>query len=343
MEALGYSQNGEPFLELARRVPYRLLSEAVLKLSGGERRYEIQANLLWAAGFQMPLGSSGHHSHSPVQAHRSGSADEDGRRTPRNRPDVLADTGGLHIPGTSKAAGLWGSHRVKPMGLTRWHTFRVRPQNHPRRRIVGFAHVLDLFLPSSDEAPEPWAQKGLMNGMACLLERSSDGPGIVRGLEAGLMGMAQARSRVASYYGSRQEGLIGRGRARDMAVNCVLPFFHALADFRGDETLERLCLRVYRGLPRLQENEITREMWGQLSYPLVGTGGGEAREAYVELASGWERLPQAVDDGGSPAEPSGRVEGLRKEVVCNARRQQGLLHLHNLIASPGKAPLWRSA
>ena len=87
MEAMGYSQNREPFLELARRVPYRLLSESVLKLSGAERRYEIQANLLWVAGFQPPSVSSGHHSYGAVQAHHTGSAGDDGRRTPGDRPD----------------------------------------------------------------------------------------------------------------------------------------------------------------------------------------------------------------------------------------------------------------
>jgi hypothetical protein len=83
-----------------------------------------------------------------------------------------------------------------------------------------------------------------------------------------------------------------------MVVNCVLPFLHGLARLRGDGELARLSLEAYRACPRLQENEITREMGCLLSEPL-----GEQGE--------WRR---AID---------------------SARRQQGLLHLHRVLASLG--------
>ena len=103
-----------------------------------------------------------------------------------------------------------------------------------------------------------------------------------------------------------------------MVVNCVLPFFHALAVYKGDETLERLCLTIYRGLPRLQENEITREMWQQLSYPLALTVGSKTRKTHREGDSGWERWTQTVtvDDRCSPADPRGRLDMLWREVCA---------------------------
>ena len=99
MESLGYSQNRQPFLDLAHRVPYSRLLKAALKAPREERRQTIQEILLKAGGFQP----------APSQA------------------------------SSSKSLG--------------WHLFRVRPHNHPRRRIMGFAGVLDLFLPSETAVP----------------------------------------------------------------------------------------------------------------------------------------------------------------------------------------------
>ena len=117
MEALGYSQNREPFLKLAYSVPYRRLEKAALSSPPGERRVEhIRDTLLAAAGF---------------------------------------------LPSSSNR---------KAMSQSQWHLFRVRPQNHPRQRITGFAHVLDIFLPSSSgSGPESWMNVGLVEGMAGLV------------------------------------------------------------------------------------------------------------------------------------------------------------------------------
>ena len=66
------------------------------------------------------------------------------------------------------AAGfLASSSGATSMSRERWHLFRIRPQNHPRLRIVGIAHFLDLFLPPSEaSAPElPELTNGARQGM----------------------------------------------------------------------------------------------------------------------------------------------------------------------------------
>lgn len=103
MEALGYSQNVAPFMELAYRLPYSLLTRVVGACLPEDRPATVQGTLLEAAGFP-------------------------------SRPQDRGATGRFN-----------------------WRTFRVRPQNHPERRIKGFAHVLEPFLPSS-EAPTPEAR-----------------------------------------------------------------------------------------------------------------------------------------------------------------------------------------
>ena len=58
--------------------------------------------------------------------------------------------------------------------------------------------------------------------------------------------------------------LIGQGRAREMVVNVLLPFSFAWAD----GPLGEHAIELYRTYPRLDENQITREMRIQL---LVGS------------------------------------------------------------------------
>ena len=246
MEALGYSQNREAFLELSSRVPYTRLEEAVLGLPGSGRMSAIQALLLSASGFSQ------------------------------------SDT------------------RVGGMSLDRWHLFRVRPQNHPVQRISSFAVLMGRFLPSSAEDSSslpPDVGKGLIEGLTSLLVDAAR-PGKSRKswvpLEQGLI-------------------VVGRGRARDMAVNCVLPFLHALAQLRGNRRVEAAAFEVFQEFPKLQENELTREMSRQLFDPLSR---------------------KTLDDAGS-IPPSNDRSWAR--FVRNARRQQGLLHLHHLLASPGIA------
>ena len=255
MEALGYSQNLAPFLELAYRAPYSALKSVAIGSPPGDRVGLFQEVLLEAAGLLSP------------------------------------------------------SPNTKAMSRNRWHLFRVRPQNHPRRRIMGFAHLLDLFLPSSEDSeivpdgslgqqqgstgsnrpsirgagrhtpgplprstgeaegdsPLPWAQKGLVEGMSTLVRSSSGLTGrgeCWRTLESGLMGIGQPIQ--GRNNGSKGWAPIGKGRAGDMAVNCVLPFLHAMARLEGDAQLEQLASEVYWKIPRLQENELTQEMAQQL-------------------------------------------------------------------------------
>jgi hypothetical protein len=63
------------------------------------------------------------------------------------------------------------------------------------------------------------------------------------------------------FYGT----LIGRGRAREMVVNILLPFSFAWEE--GE--LKEHALELYRSYPLLDENQITRQMSRQM---FVGSG-----------------------------------------------------------------------
>ena len=65
----------------------------------------------------------------------------------------------------------------------------------------------------------------------------------------------------------RKDSLIGQSRARDLAVNVVLPFCHGLSEIDADGFQAGLCQAQYHRFGKLQENRLTREMADQLIEP----------------------------------------------------------------------------
>ena len=130
-------------------------------------------------------------------------------------------------------------HGTPPPGLRRtmngseWRLFRVRPSNHPARRIQGAAVLVDRFLET---------------GLAAGLE------------QAALAGGASALVRELRADGDNGAA-IGLGRARDLAVNAVLPFLHA---YRGHGPGGSPHLEMFRVFPGLPANELTKEMAAEL-------------------------------------------------------------------------------
>ena len=189
MESLGYASNREPFRILAQNVPYETL--ALLKNEPPTTRLlALKAMLLGASGLMHLVEES----EDPAQLSRLR------KRLPQTRSLSKRD----------------------------WHLFRVRPANHPVRRIVGGAKLIDACLDT-----------GLAEGFACELLQGGN-----RSLTARL----------------EHPPNIGRSRARDMLVNVALPFLHAHARSSGGEALANAAFEAYAAAPKLQDNEFTREM-----------------------------------------------------------------------------------
>jgi len=165
-------------------------------------------------------------------------------------------------------SGLDRPSRAIPLGLSpamdrrEWHLFRVRPTNHPRRRILGAAMLLGRFL-----------DVGLAAGLREVVHRSSPAK------------LTQA----LCAQGGDGPAYVGRARAIDLAVNAVLPFMHAWEQAEPCDDAPGVPESLYARYPLLSDNEITREMAAQL------------------LPAGW------------------------RGAASNARRQQGLLHLSDLL------------
>ena len=124
-----------------------------------------------------------------------------------------------------------------------WHCFRVRPVNHPRRRIGGAARLLARCF------------DGTMPG------------GLVEGLSLAVRSGKARELTAALTVAAGGVTYVGTARAKEMAVNVALPFLHGLAELRGDTATVSACLDVYHRYGKLADNEVQREMNAQLSQP----------------------------------------------------------------------------
>ena len=189
MDSLGYASNRKPFRKLAQRVPYETLAR-IKNEPPMTRLLTLKAILLGASGLMHLVNET-----------------EDPTQLRRLRKRLT---------------------RTRPLSMKDWHLFRVRPTNHPVRRIIGGTKLINDCLDT-----------GLTDAFACELLQDGN-----RSLTARL----------------EHPPYVGRGRARDMLVNVALPFLHAHAQASGVEALANAALQAYAAAPKLQDNEITREM-----------------------------------------------------------------------------------
>ncbi len=150
-------------------------------------------------------------------------------------------------PWAKELERVWNSLGIEEtMREFEWRFFKVRPENFPTRRIVAASYLLARH------------KKGGM--FYNLLKLVSQGSRLR--LEQGLM--VSTDGYWASHFDFGVEGwspsLIGRGRAREIVVNILLPFCFAV----GEPRLREQALEIYRGYPRSGENRITSHLQRQI-------------------------------------------------------------------------------
>ena len=229
LEGLGYAANRRPFRLLAGAVPYAHLA-ALRGEPAATRLLAVKALLLHGAGM---LDSA----------------------PPGDRPAISSLLRRLPLR--------------RPVRKSEWTTSGARPANHPARRTLGAAHILDGLL---DAGPA----------------ESIAGP-VRRGDARGLSSMLEARP------------FVGGGRARELAANVALPFAHAYARTRGDGEMEAASLEMFGRLPTLQENAVTREMRRLLADAgkSIRPGGARRQQGLVHLYKGMTRPTMYSEPGKS--------------------------------------------
>ncbi len=244
LEALGYSQNREPFRLLAQALPWRQLRSYIRAHRPQERVLVAEAILLGRAGFLGPLA------------------------------------------GDLSALPFWSAHRngMESLALP-WRLVGIRPENYPTRRLAGAARLLARYL-----------GKGLLAGLLeKVAEASVERPqALTTALRVG-------------------DGLIGPGRADEIAVNVVLPFTLAWAQARQDKPLAQAALTLYQRYPKLSSYGILRRLTAALGRELIA--GARRQQGMLYLfhrycrQGGCSRCPLAGRVEGQGSGVRGRVSG----------------------------------
>ena len=228
MGALGYAKNKLPCLELADRLPLRILEAiAQREISEKECIAEQQALLLGAAGLL------------PSQ------------RRDRHRESNLDDRW------VEKLERIWNSSRcTEVMSPGAWQVFKVRPNNSPVRRLVAMSYLIPRY-----------RERGMLEGLLDVVGEAPLRGGW-DALEQGLVVTTDGywASRFDFGSGSRMvsRALLGSRRAADIIVNVLLPFIFAWGQSNSKPELARKAIHLYCHYPRLAVNSVERHMRNQL-------------------------------------------------------------------------------
>ena len=217
LEALGYSRNRDPFRRLAEALPWRTLRSHLAAQAQEERLLAAEAALLGTAGFLPPEESPDPYLALLQERWRAQSG--------RNTRQVTRNTGSVRVACPVSRVSLF-----LPWELT------GRPQNHPARRLAGAARLLARCVDG-----------GLRAG---LLAAVAAGPRALAGaLRVPADGFWRDHHDLTSGPARLPAGLIGPGRAGELAVNVVLPFALGWSESR-DAPLAEAAVAVFHRYPR---------------------------------------------------------------------------------------------
>lgn len=226
MRALGYSKNTKPFEELARRVPLSYIESR----DGLVRK---QALLLGTAGLL------------PSQRRQESVA---GEEEVRELEQAWRSADGEAIP---------MSHHA-------WHLSHIYPNNSPVRRIVAQSYILERYCKG---APTETSGGSLTAGLLQMVQAaplSGEQHLLEQGLTVTGDGYWRDHFDFSVRSRTRISALLGNNKAREIAVNVVLPFAYTQGQRANEPELMKKALELYRSHPKLAENEITRHMARQL-------------------------------------------------------------------------------
>ncbi len=316
LEALGYSQNKAPFRRLAEALPF----VSVLELERTARRraepfdervLNLEAALLGAAGL-LP---------GQRRARKLQNAGQMALFSGTEVIEPLEDwAAGLYVDELERRWN-WLERQIRataaftPLRERDWTFARLRPPNHPARRIAGLARLI-ARLPASNAADLlKWLAGKLLGGVT----PEEQCRGLAAAFQVGLDDLESESGQFwarrfdfaprAMLVGDNAKGaavdLVGPDRAADIVVNIALPFLYGYARDQDDAVLEARALAAYRAHPKLGSNELVENV---------------ARQVFRY----WLDKPGEIILSGKPVKKL--TAGRLIETAC---RQQGLIYLHH--------------
>jgi hypothetical protein len=164
----------------------------------------------------------------------------------------------LPEPEAQELERVWRSigRGVRTMGKENWSLTGIYPNNSPVRRIIAQSHLLERY-----------CSDGLLAAVMRLVREASVSGGHEL-LDDGLTVNGNAYWRDHFDFGLRNRtqasALLGKSKARELAVNVALPFAYSWGRLSGETELADRAIELYRGYPRLADNYLTRHMIRQL-------------------------------------------------------------------------------
>ena len=231
-EALGYKNNRMPFMQLAGLLPLADMRAAVpAELPVAERALMLEAAYFAVGGFL------------------------DGSWAEAEDAESAEYAAGLRDAWGRMRAGLC----AVTLGPKYWHLAGTRPANRPTRRIAALARLCADHL-----------HTGLFRHFMGVVRsaraegRSRIETAVRRALAGALIGLEHPYwSRHYGFGGRRLEqprALIGDQRATSVLVDVLLPALLAHANQQDDPELVARLNALWTGLPRRQDNAVTRRM-----------------------------------------------------------------------------------
>jgi hypothetical protein len=246
MVALGYSKNKLPMARLAGRMPLAKL-EALIPAGTMESECPApyQARLLGAAGLLPSQRGITRRTFYP----------ED------NWENTLENT--------------WSASGEKPaMRADEWRFFKVRPGNHPARRLAAMSCLLPRF-----------RREGLLIGLRNIIQQApADDAG--RYLDSSLIVGADSFWGYYLDFGMPASGavpaLLGKERAAEIVVNVLLPFA-AAGGFGVTPDLRLKAQEIYTVYRAPAENALVKHMRKQLGITRYTVDSARRQQGLIHL------------------------------------------------------------
>ena len=246
---LGYTRNMTAFQEVARLFPIQTLRGLAEGGQNDETRVARLTGLLFGTAGLLP---------SQRDRAAQGRLLEDAPASDGFRARLFADDY------TARAEAEWARHPgLESLPRGSWQTFRVRPDNHPVRRMGVAVEMMRPWL-MGPELPET-LRRIVIEGVT----PRETATRLIETLTIPPMGYWASHRDFGLARRGEPSALLGRGRALDMLATAVLPFLLAVADLESDIELERRTRDVYTVLPNPGESDAAR----RARHLLAGIGG----------------------------------------------------------------------
>ncbi len=221
LDALGYSQNREPFRALAKLLTWDALKP--FAEPGAEQLLVAEAVMFGTAGL-LPAQRAG----------ESGTFSDDER--------------------SARLADIWRTLLFPSLDGKLWRFHGVRPSNWPTRRIAAACRIFSTGLyRSPGEALMLAAADAVERGAPDRLEILFTAPVAPSDYWAGRIDFGRLTQ-------TSSTALLGKSRAREIMVNVAMPMAVCVARSRGDDSLVASLRDVYLATGSVSTNRLTRYM-----------------------------------------------------------------------------------